>query len=127
MTDAPSGRELVEKAFVYMTTLTKECRRALTVQFEQMHKGLSFDSVEPTMRKEIESWFTQRDKNIRITHEKSGVGKPSEILITYSGTTKDAHFKFHVDSLFTLVGSASNSPSYLKAVNVYVDKRDFKK
>jgi hypothetical protein len=127
MTDAPSGRELVEKAFVYMTNLTKECRKALTTQFEQTHKGIPFDSVEPAMRKEIESWFTQRDKNIRITHEKSGAGKPGEILITYSGATKDAHFKFHVDGIFSLAGSAPNAPSYLKAVNVRVDKRDFTK
>lgn len=127
MTDAPSGRELVEKTFVYMTTLTKECRKALTVQFAQAHKGLSFNSVEPTMRKEIESWFTQRDKNIKIKHEKSGAGKPGEILITYSGATKDAHFKFHVNSFFTLTGSDPNAQSYLKSVNVYVDKRDFTK
>lgn len=127
MTDAPSGRELVEKTFVYMTTLTKECRKALTAQFEQTHKGMPFDSIEPTMRNEIESWFTQRDKNIKITHEKSGVGKPGEILILYTGTAKDAHFKFQVDALFTLAGSGSSAPSYLKAVNVLIDKRDFTK
>jgi hypothetical protein len=127
MTDAPSGRALVEKAFIYMTALTKECRKALTAQFEQAHKGLPFKSVESAMRKEIESWFAQRDKNIKIIHEKSGVGKPGEILITYSGATKDAHFKFHVNSYFTLTGSDANAPSYLKSVNVYVDKRDFTK
>ena len=118
---------MVEKTFVYMTTLTKECRKALTAQFEQAHKGLSFDLVEPTIRKEIESWFTQRDKNIRIKHEKSGAGKPGEILITYSGATKDAHFKFYVSSFFTLTGSDPNAQSYLKSVNVYIDKRDFTK
>jgi lysine/ornithine N-monooxygenase len=127
MTDTPSGRELVEKTFVYMTTLTKECRKAVVTRFEQQHKGLSFDVVESILRKEIESWFTERDRNVRVHHEKSNMGRPGEIMITYSGSTRDARFKFHVDSLFTLTGAAPNSPSYLKSMNVYVDKRDFEK
>lgn len=127
MTDTPSSRELVEKAFVYMTSLSRECRKTLSANFEQAHKGISFDSVEPTMRKEIESWFTERDRNIKIRHEKSVTGRPGEIMMTYAGENKDAHFKFHVAALFTLAGSAGNSPSYLKNLNVNVDKRDFMK
>ena len=125
LTDAPSGRELVDKAFAYMTNLSRECRKALTACFEHNHKGIPFDTVESTMREEIESWFTERDKNIKIRHEKSTQGKPGEILTSYSGSTKDAHFKFQVAGQFTLGGSAPNSPAYLKNVNVYVDKRDF--
>jgi hypothetical protein len=127
MTDTPSGRELVEKAFVYMTTLAKECRKEVTASFEQHHKGLSFDQVEPTLRSEITAWFSERDRNLKIQHEKSATGRPGEILMTYAGTSKDARFKFHVDSAFTLAGSAAASPSYLKSMNVYVDKRDFTK
>jgi len=127
MTDTPSGRELVEKAFVYMTALAKECRKGLATSFEQHHKGLSFDQVEPTLRTEITSWFTERDRNLRVQHETSAMGRPGEIMMTYSGRSKDAHFKFHVDCVFTLAGSAPTSPSYLKSMNVYVDKRDFTK
>jgi len=127
VTDVKSGKELVEKAFVYMTNLTKECRRGVTAKFEQVHKGMPFDAVEPTMRKEIESWFAERDRNITLRHEKSSSGRPGEILMTYSGANKDAHFKFHVDGIFTLAGSASSAPSYLKSMNVYVDKREFTK
>jgi hypothetical protein len=125
LTDVLSGRELVEKAFNYMTTLTKECRKVLTVQFQNKYKGVPFDSVEPTMRQEIESWFAKRDKNITVKHEKSMNGRPGELLVTYSGETKDAHFKFHVNSLFTLAGSSKNAPSYLRDMNIYVDKREF--
>jgi hypothetical protein len=127
MTDTPSGRELVEKAFVYMTTLGKECRKALTDKFGKEHKGIPFDSVEPTMRKEIESWFAGRDRNLTIRHESSKLGRPGEISMSYLGENKDAHFKFQVDGQFTLAGAGANAPSYLKAVNVYVDKRDFTK
>ena len=125
MTDVLSGRELVEKTFTYMTTVARECRKVLTSQFEQKYKGLPFNSVETTLRREIESWFAKRDKNITIKHEKSVAGRTGELLITYSGATKDVHFKFHVDGLFTLAGSQQDSPSYLKNMNVYVDKRDF--
>ena len=125
MTDAPSGKELVEKTYVYMTTLSRECRKILTTKFEQAHKGMLFDSVEPTMRKEIESWFAERDRNIKIRHEKSVTGRPGEIMMTYLGENKGAHFKFRVDALFTLAGSAGNASSYLKNLNVNIDKRDF--
>jgi hypothetical protein len=127
LTDAPSGRELVEKTFVYMTNLSRECRKGLTGKFEQEHKGIPFESVEPTMRKEVEAWFTGRDRNITVKHEKSDLGRPGEVLLTYSGASKDTHFKFSVDAQFTLAGQTPNAPAYLKAVNVKVDKRDFTK
>ena len=127
MTDAPSGRELVEKAFVYMTTLSKECRKGLTSKFGQEHKGIHFDTAEPTLRKEIEAWFVARDRNIAVKHEKTDQGRPGELILTYAGSSKDAHFKFRVDAQFTLAGSSADAPAYLKAINVYADKRDFTK
>jgi hypothetical protein len=127
MTDTPTGRQLVEKAFIYMTTLSRECRKSLTASFGQTHKGIPFEAVEPTMRKEIESWFSTRDRNITVTHEKSDKGRPGEISMTYAGATKDTHFKFHIDAQFTVSGSSEKAPAYLKTVNVNVDKRDFTK
>jgi hypothetical protein len=127
LTDSPSGRQLVEKTFVYMTNLSRECRKALTSKFEQEYKGVPFESVEPTMRKEVETWFAGRDKNIGVKHEKSDKGRPGEILMTYAGASKDAHFKFRVDAQFTLADSSEKAPAYIKVLNVNVDKRDFTK
>jgi hypothetical protein len=127
LTDAPSGRELVEKTFVYMTTLSKECRKGLTSKFGQEHRGIPFESVEPTLRKEVEDWFAQRDRNITVKHERSDRGRPGEVLLTFSGATKDAHFKFRVDAQFTLGGTSNDAPTYLKSINVNVDKREFTK
>ncbi len=110
-----------------MTNLARECRKGLTASFQQSHKGMPFDSAELTLRKEIESWFANRDKNITIKHENTSKGRPGELTLTYSGATKDAHFKFHVVVLFTLAGSSENAPAYLKTINVNVDKRDFTK
>ena len=68
-----------------------------------------------------------RDRNIKLSYTQSMIGKPGEILITYSGATKDIHFKIHINGLFTLVGSSSKAPSYLKSLSLNVDKRDFTK
>ena len=125
LTDTKSSDRLVEKTFVYLSSVIKECRKALTGRFEQEHKGIPFDSVEKVMRQEIESWFSKRDKNIRLSHDKSLNGRPGEILVTYSAATKDSHFKIHIDGLFTLAGSSNNAPSYLKSLDLRVDKRDF--
>ncbi len=127
MTDAPSGRELVEKAYVYVGNLARECRKTLTASFQQSHKGMPFDSVEPTMRQEIESWFAGRDRNITVKHENSSRGRPGELMLTYSGATKDTHFKFLVNAVFTVSGSSDNAPAYIKTLNVNLDKRDFTK
>ena len=88
---------------------------------------MAFDSVEATMRKEVEAWFAERDRNITVKHERSDHGRPGEVLLTYAGVSKDAHFKFRVDARFTLACSSANAPAYLKAINVNVDKRDFTK
>lgn len=125
MTDVSSSSKLVERAFGYLTSVTKECRKALTEQFEQEHKGIPFSSVEGVMRHAMESWFNKRDRNITLSHDKSLNGRPGEIHMTYSGSTKDAHFKIHVDSLFTVAGSSSDAPSYLKSLILHVEKKDF--
>ena len=125
LTDKLSGPELVEKTFVYMGALVKECRKAVTLKFEREHKGILFETAEDILSKEVESWFSARDKNIKLNRTESKTGKIGEILITFSGTAKDARFKLYVNALFTLAGSSNKAASYLKNLNVNVDKRDF--
>ena len=125
MTDKLSGSELVEKTFVYMGSLVKECRKAVTLRFEREHKGIPFDTAEGILSKEVESWFGTRDKNIKLNRTESRTGKGGEIIITYSGATKDARFKLHANGLFTLAGSSNKATSYLKNLSLNVDKRDF--
>ena len=127
MTDKLKSSERVEKKFVYIVALTKECRKALTAKFKREHNGLPFDSLESVMRREVESWFTIRDRHIELNHDKSKVGKPGELFITYLGSTKEMRFKIHIKGLFTLAGSSSKSPAYLKSLNLNIDKREFNK
>ena len=125
MTDKLTISKLVEKTFIYITTLTKECRKALTTKFEREHKGIPLGSIEAAIRKEVESWFATRDRNIKLNFANTTIGKPGEVRVTYSGTTKDAHFKIHADSLFTIVESSDKV--YFKSLNLNVDKREFTK
>lgn len=125
MTDKLTGSELVERTFVYLGGLVRECRKAVTVKFELQHKGIPFDSAENILIKEVESWFNSREKNIKLNHVGSKLGKPGEILVTFSGANKDAYFKIYVSGLFTVAGSSKQSASYLKNLSLSIDKRDF--
>jgi len=125
LTDKLTASKLVERTFVYIDSLTRECRKAMTIKFEHEHKGIPFDSMEAVMRKEVESWFTMRDRNVKLCYTKSMIVRPGEILIIYSGATRDARFKIHVSGLFTIAGSSSTASSYLKSLSLHVDKRDF--
>ena len=127
MTDKLISSVLVEKAFVYITSLTRECRKALVIKFESKYKGIPFDSVDAVLRREVESWFTKRDKNVKLSYIKSVVRASGEILVTYSGVTKNDQFNIQVNGIFTLADSSANASSYLKNLNFNVDKRDFMK
>jgi hypothetical protein len=127
LTDKLKGSERLEKKFAYIFALTKECRKALIAKFNREYKGLPFDSIDSVMRREVESWFTIRDRHIELNHDESMVGKPGKLFVTYLGSTKETCFKIHINSLFTLADSSSKSPSYLKSLNLTVDKREFNK
>jgi len=127
LTDKLTGSEQVEKAFIYISNLTRECRKVLTLKFEREYKGTPFDSIEALVKKETESWFTMRDKNIKLSYVNTMIEKHGELRITYLGSTKDAHFKIHINCLFTVVNTAGNTASYLKNLNLTIDKREFTK
>jgi hypothetical protein len=127
LTDKLKGSERVEKTFGYISALTKECRKALTTTFERDHKGLPFDAIDSVLRRDVEAWFTNRDRNIELNHEESKVGKPGELLVTYGGSTKETCFKIHINGSFTVAGASRKSPAYLKSWNLSVDKREFTK
>jgi len=122
-----TGSAIVEKTFAYITGLTRECRKVVTLNFEREHKGIPFDSAEAVMTREVESWFATRDRNIKLDYIKSTGGRSGQISFAYSGATKDARFKIQINGLFTLVDSSSKATSYLKSLNLNVDKRDFMK
>jgi hypothetical protein len=105
----------VEKTFVYMGSLVKECRKAVTLKFEREHKGIPFDTAEGILSKEVNPGAETRISTKPYVTD----GKAGEIIITFSGATKDAKFKLY-NGLFTLADQQSNL--YLKTC-LNVDKR----
>ena len=124
MTDKLKPSQMMNKVFVYVNSLARELRKVLQDKFEHEHKGMSLDTVESALRGEVEKWINTRDKNTKLTHMKTTKGKSGEVTLYYSGQTKDAAFKLIVNAFFTLVQAHDKLITYLKAIQITVDKRD---
>ena len=125
LTDPSSGKEAVQKTFVYVDSVGKECRKALTVDFNQSHKGARFDTVSPILRQSVLDWFARRDKNLKLVHESTDDAKLGEVRMLFQGEAKRVRFKIRFDASFTITGQSRDSQCFLKTVNVSVDPRDF--
>lgn len=122
MTDAPTGKEDVQRLLAYAESLAKESRKALTVEFNQKHKGAPFNTVDRVLRDSLVTWFGRRDKNIKITPETTNSTKLGEVRSVFAGETKKVRFKLEANATFTMAGGTPESPCYLKELNVTVAK-----
>jgi len=125
MTDVLAGKEDVKRTFTYIESLTRESRKALTLEFNQKHKGLVFAEVPQTLSQSIIDWFSRRDRSIRLKHDTTSEAKDGQVRMVFSGQVKSITFKMRLDAMFTWSGQSPESPSYLKQLNVMVDNRDF--
>lgn len=125
LTDALSGKQDVARILDFVENVAKESRKALTIEFSQKHKGVPFESVPNLLRTSLETWVAKRDKNLRLTFEGTNSAKPGEVRTVFVGEMKGVRFKLHADATFSLSGGTQESPSYLKQLNVTVDRRAF--
>ncbi len=125
MTDTLSGRAIVQKTFVYVDSLGKECRKALTADFNKSHKGARFDTISQLLRQGVLDWFARRDRNLSLVHGSTDDGKLGEVRMLFQGEAKRVSFKIRFDASFTISGQSRDSQCFLKGVNVSVDPRDF--
>ncbi len=125
MTDAPNKKEDVQRILDYAEAVAKESRKALTVEFSQQHKGIPFSKASQVLQESLLAWFGRRDKSLKITYEQTNSTKPGEIRAVFIGETKKVRFKLHANATFTLAGGTAESSSYLKELNVTVDRRAF--
>ncbi len=123
MTDAPTGKEDVQRLMAYAESLAKESRKALTVEFNQKHKGIPFNTADKILRDSLLTWFGRRDKNIKITPETTNSSKLGEVRSVFAGETKRVRFKLHASAMFAISGGSPESPCYLKELNVTVDRQ----
>ena len=123
MTDPLTGKEDIQRILDYTESVAKESRKALTLEFNQNHKGIPFETASQVLRTSLIDWFLKRDKNLRITYESGNVTRIGEVRTVFLGETKKVRFKIHADATFTVTGGSPASPCYLKELIVAVDKR----
>lgn len=125
MTDQLRGKEDAQRILAYAESLAKESRKALTIEFNQKHKGIPFNTTAEALRDSLLAWFVRRDKNLQLTPESTNSARLGEVRAIFIGEAKKVRFKVHADATFTLVGGSAESPCYLKELNVTIDRRAF--
>lgn len=120
MTDTLSAERDTQRILNYTETLAKESRKALSVEFNQKHKGLAFNTMPQLLRDSLLAWFARRDKNMKLTTETTNSATLGEVRVTFKAEYKIARFKLQADAKFTMAGGSAESACYLKELNVRV-------
>jgi hypothetical protein len=122
MTDKLAGKDDSQRLLGYVESVAKESRKALTVEFNEKHKGIPFNTAHLILRDSLIAWFGRRDKNLRIKAESATSAKLGEVRAVFAGETKNVRFKVRADATFSVAGGLTDSPSYLKELNVSIDR-----
>ena len=125
LTDQLTGKEDEQRILDYAESVAKESRKALTVEFNQKHKGIPFKATSQVLKESLLTWYLRRDKNLKITFESEQSPRLGELREVFVGETKRVKFKVHADATFSVTGSTLESPCYLRELNVTIDKRAF--
>jgi predicted amino acid dehydrogenase len=122
MTDKLAGKDDSQRLLGYVETVAKESRKALTIEFNEKHKGIPFNTTAKVLSDSLIAWFSRRDKNLKIKAESAADAKLGEVRAVFSGETKNVRFRVRADATFSLSGGLVDSPSYLKELNVSIDR-----
>src|SRR2546428_201306 len=122
LTDKLAGKDDSQRLLGYVESVAKESRKALTLEFNEKHKGIPFKNTGQILRDSLIAWFSRRDKNLRIIAESVNSAKLGEVRAVFGGETKNVRFKVRADATFSLAGGSADSPCYLKELNVSIDR-----
>jgi hypothetical protein len=121
MTDKLAGKDDSQRLLGYVESVAKESRKALTLEFNEKHKGIPFSTTPNVLRDSLVAWFGRRDKNLKIKPESATSTKLGEVRAVFAGETKSVRFRVRADATFSVAGGV-DSPSYLKELNVSIDR-----
>ena len=122
MTDKLAGKDDSQRLLGYVESVAKESRKALTIEFNERHKGIPFNTTPKVLSDSLIAWFGRRDKNLKIKAESAANAKLGEVRAVFSGETKNVRFRVRADATFSLSGGLVDSPSYLRELNVSIDR-----
>src|SRR5467141_2199280 len=126
MTDKLAGKDDSQRLLGYVESVAKESRKALTLEFNEKHKGIPFNTTGRILRDSLVAWFGRRDKNLRISPETVNSANLGEVRAVLRGETKKVRFKVRADATFSVAGGSAGSPSYLKELNVSIDRHSYR-
>ncbi len=121
MTDALTGKQDVQRILAYAESIAKESRKALTIEFNQKHKGIPFNTVPKVLQDSLVTWFIRRDKNVKVRPGTVNT-RVGEVRASFSAEAKDVHFEILATALFKTSDIAPEAPCYLKEMNVTIGR-----
>ncbi len=121
MTDVLSSKQDAQRILAYAESIAKEARKGLTIEFNQKHKGIPFNTVPKVLQESLLAWFIRRDKNVKISPGLVN-SRPGEVRAAFAGEAKNVHFEIVATAMFQTTGDAPEAPCYLKELNVTVGK-----
>jgi len=131
MTDPLSAKELVEKTYLYVDRVVKECRKGFIPQILAQKKPLTQSEMGPYLGKTLEDWFTKRDKLLNIKWQPQSVrlGSKNDIHLIFSGKNKDAAFTLSCDAEYLPVEDPQTGEKrfYLKSIMLNAERSNFKR
>ncbi len=122
MTDHLTGKEDTQRILAYAESIAKESRKALTLEFNQKHKGIPFNTIPKVLQDSLLTWFARRDKNVKILPGPVNITRPGEVRALFNGEAKKVHFEIHADAVFTMKGETTESACYLKELNITIGR-----
>ncbi len=126
MTDPQSAKELVEKAYIYIDRLTKECKKSLMPKFISEKRTGSIDELIQYSAHEVEAWFWARDRGLGLKANSALAkkGPRGDFHVILSGKNKDAKFELNFD--VDTVPNATTPDAYLiRNFNISAEKSKF--
>lgn len=131
MTDPLSAKELVEKAYLYVDRVVKECRKTLVQQILAQKKPLSQNEIGPYLGRTIEEWFAKRDRLLNVKWDPKSVrlGIKNDVHMVFNGRNRDAVFTINCDAEYVQVEDPNTGQKrlYLKAVNITAERSNFRR
>ena len=124
LTDPVTVKEFIEKAYLYVDRLVKECRKDVMGDLSK-ERPTSANDLGRVVANAMLEWFGRRDRYLRIMFDPRTVLDTPEpgIRMSFTGESKDTFFKIHSHITYYMAGNAY----YVKNLNLSVDKRDFTK
>jgi len=129
MTDPLSAKELLERSYLYVDRVLKECKKNYIPALLSQKKQLDEKELSEYLGISLEEWFGKRDKllNIKWQRQSIKIGPKNDVHLVFAGKSKDAKFTFNCDAeVFPVTDQSTGKKRYfIKSTNLSTDRSRF--